>query len=203
MTFLLNSCSKEGCGRTVNSKDKISDEARSKIAYSGTEILTFLEIDNGDSMELVFKPVEHYDSTTNSYSYYEAPNGDQCIGYKTSTDVIYREYYCKERSWQFVCGMAATKEQLVLRFEELPRKKEDKYNFEIYFISDAINNPELDSLWGSVFIGEMNNINGVNNGVTKIGLDNTESVFYDISNGLVSWEFYDKGYFMKLKHIEK
>ena len=64
---LLYSCTQEGCGRTVKNKDEISDETRVKMAYSGTETLTFLEIDNGDTSVLVFKPTEHYDSTIKTF----------------------------------------------------------------------------------------------------------------------------------------
>jgi hypothetical protein len=198
----LQACQREGCGRTVKSKDRISDESNAKMAYIGTETLVFLEIDNGDSTELVFKPSEHYDIMQTSYSYYEAPNGDECIGYETSTEILYREYYCEERSWQFVCGMAGTLEQLVLRFEELPRKQEDKYNFEIFLESDLLNDSNINGIGGNFYIGNYLGLNGANTNVTKIG-EGDFSIFYDVENGLIEWVFSYENYTIKLLDIIK
>jgi hypothetical protein len=198
----LQAC-QEGCAPIDKSKDRISEESKAKMAYTGTETLVFLEIDNGDSTELVFKPSEDYDTMLTTYSYYEAPNGDECIGYETSTEILYREYYCKERSWQFVCAMAATKEQLVLRFQELPRKRDNKYNFEIFWGARNIAN-ELsnDSTAGLYFMKIFESINGTNNYTTRIGFAESENLlYYDIKNGLIAWEFKDDNYLIKLKQI--
>ena len=198
----LQACQRDGCGRTVKSKDRISDESKAKMAYTGTETLVFLEIDNGDSTELVFKPSEYYDTTQTGYSYYEAPNGDECIGYETSTEIIYREYYCEERRWQFVCGMAATLEQLVLRFEELPRKREDKYNFDVFIGSNSLSNPyNNDSTAGIYYMKHYKSLNGINNFTTRYGIDYHERLFYDEENGLINWEFDTIDYSIVLKKL--
>lgn len=202
----LQAC-QEGCAPIDKSKDRISEESKAKMAYTGTETLVFLEIDNGDSTELVFKPSEHYDTMQTSYSYYEAPNGDECIGYETSTEILYREYYCEERRWQFVCGMAATKEQLVLRFEELPRKREDKYNFEI-FLSPVLdlhdNKRDTTSGKGSVYMGKYEGLNGINYQTTRIPFfESEELLFYDYLNGIVQWNMPYNRYSLYLKSITK
>ncbi|MFY0675380.1 MAG: hypothetical protein JXQ87_18435 [Bacteroidia bacterium] len=198
----LQAC-QEGCAPIDKSKDRISEESKAKMAYTGTETLVFLEIDNGDSTELVFEPSEHYDTLLTTYSYYEAPNGDECIGYETSTEILYREYYCEERRWQFVCGMAATKEQLVLRFQELPRKREDKYNFDIFIRASIISNERsVDSSGGVYFMKKYPSLNGMNNYVTKFTFYESDNLlYYDTENGLISWELNDDGYAIILKQI--
>ena len=97
----LQAC-QEGCRPIDKYKERISYENRAKMAYTGTETLVFLEIDSGDSTELTFEPDVAFDSMLYSYSYYEAPNGDECIGYETGVETIYRKYQCMERpNWFF------------------------------------------------------------------------------------------------------
>jgi hypothetical protein len=198
----LQACQREGCGRTVKSKDRISEESKAKMAYTGTETLVFLEIDNGDSTELVFKPSEHYDTMQTSYSYYEAPNGDECIGYETSTEVLYREYYCEERSWKFVCGISAITEQLALRFDEIPKKSLDKYNFKVFIDAPYLNDTNRNGYRAIFYLGEYLGLNGLNSDVCRVNVSfPDEYLYYDLSNGFIKWEFEEINYSLILKEL--
>jgi len=200
----LQAC-QEDCRPVDKLKERISEESKAKMAYTGTETLVFLEIDNGDSTELTFEPVVSFDSMLYSYSYYEAPNGDECIGYETGVETIYRKYQCQERqNWFFETAMTGINEQVLLRFDEL-QYTESKYNFEEFWSARTIANAaSIDSTSGLYYIRKYMSLNGMNDHVTRMGFsDIGEFIYYDLTNGLICWEFKPKNYKFLLKSISK
>ncbi|MGB0430437.1 MAG: hypothetical protein ACPGLV_08180 [Bacteroidia bacterium] len=202
----LQAC-QEGCRPIDKSKERISEENRAKMAYTGTETLIFIEIDNGDSTELTFEPTTSFDSMLFSYSYYEAPNGDECIGYEFGEEVLYRKYQCQERpNWFFETAITGETEQVLLRFDEL-QYSDGKYNFEI-FLSTLLdlhdNKRDTTSGIGSVYLGKYSGLNGLNYQTTRISFFESEEIlFYDYLNGIVEWNMPHNRYSLFLKSITK
>lgn len=202
----LQAC-QEGCAPIDKSKERISEESKAKMAYTGTETLVFIEVDNGDSTELTFEPDVAFDSMLYFYSYYEAPNGDECIGYETGVETIYRKYQCQERqNWFFETAMTGINEQVLLRFDEL-QYSDSKYNFEVFLSTLLVlhdNKRDTTSGTGSVYIGKYSGLNGLNYQTTRIPFfESEELLFYDYLNGIVQWNMPYNRYSLYLKSITK
>lgn len=199
----INACNR-GCDddNIVDRYQRIDTEQVHKFAYDGSETLTFLEIDNGDSTILVFENEEAFDDLEESADYYEADNGDLCVGYRYFTEIKYMKYYCAERDWHFIAGMNGVNDEITLQFDE-QFDTDSKYNFDIDLTAFALDDPEYLGWGGNHYLGEYPSLNGQNSNTTKILIINDESLFYDTVNGLLSWEFEEKEYYLKLLKTDK
>lgn len=193
----INACNR-GCDddNIVDRYQRIDPEQIHKFAYDGSETLTFLEIDNGDSTVLVFENEEAFDGLEESADYYEANNGDLCVGYRYFTEIKYMKYYCEERDWHFIAGMNGVNDEITLQFDER-YDTESKYNFDLDLTADLVNNPDANGRVGHFYIGQYEGENGLNLQCTQLGMLDRQ-VIYDTSNGLIAWIFDDKDFYIKL-----
>lgn len=197
----LWSCDR-GCNDYINYTHlEIEEWAKERYAYNGNETLVFYDIRDGDTSELTFTPHKNFDTTFSGYSYYDADNGEQCVGRHTDVDARIDHYYCKERDWYFRTWQQAETQEIGIEFWKR-NNAESSYNFKtwlstIYLDTAFLNRP---GYRGCTYIGDTTYNNFKLHKTVRINSIFWE-MLYDQQFGLLKWRFLERNHIMTLKDI--